>query len=240
MSHNPRNAKAFIAMMAAAGLGSVSYSLSQAHTWHPYQALALFAIATATSRMKIQLPRMTGNMSVNLPFLLLAVASLNLVEALAVACASAVMQSFSKEWLVPNLEQMLFNLSTMLFATALAWGAFHQAFVANPPFSSGLAVSLAAATFFLGQTMPVSTIIALSGNQPFRKVWTNMAQLTFPYFVLSAGVASISLSAGNHVGWQLPVFTLPVMFGVFRSYQVYFQSEAAAEKPLAMAATAGN
>lgn len=191
MSHNPRNATAFVATMTAAGVGSMSYGLSQTNTWHPYQALALFAIATAASRMKIKLPGLTGNMSVNLPFLLIAIAQLSLVEALAVTCASAIVQSFSKNWAVPKLEQMLFNLATMSFATTLAWKAFHAATLAHAGVASALLVSLAAATLFLGQTVPVATIINLTGGGPLRQVWISMAQLTFPYFVLSAGVASI-------------------------------------------------
>lgn len=239
MSHNPRNATAFVATMTAAGVGSMSYGLSQTNTWHPYQALALFAIATAASRMKLKLPGLTGNMSVNLPFLLIAIAQLSLVEALAVTCASAIVQSFSKNWAVPKLEQMLFNLATMSFATTLAWKAFHAATLAHAGVASALLVSLAAATLFLGQTVPVATIINLTGGGPLRQVWISMAQLTFPYFVLSAGVASISLSASDHVGWQIPLVALPVMFGVFRSYQVYFHINTATEKPLAMAAGAG-
>ena len=239
MSHNPRNATAFVATMTAAGLGSLSYGLSQTSTWHPYQALALFAIATTASRMKIKLPGLTGNMSVNLPFLLIAIAQLSLAEALAVTCASAVAQSFAKNWSVPKLEQMLFNLATMSFATTLAWKVFHGTALGQVGVASALLVPLAAAMLFLGQTMPVSTIITLTGGGLWRQVWISMAQLTFPYFVLSAGVASISLSASNHVGWQIPLVALPVMFGAFRSYQVYFRTEATAAKPLTMAASAG-
>ena len=239
MSHNPRNATAFVATMTAAGLGSMSYGLSQTNTWHPFQALALFAIATAASRMKIKLPGLTGNMSVNLPFLLIAIAQLSLTEALAVSCGSAIVQSFSKNWSVPKMDQILFNLATMSFATTLAWEAFHAAALTHAGLASASLVSLAAATLFLGQTVPVATIINLTGGGPLRQVWISMAQLTFPYFVLSAGVTSISMSASNHVGWQIPLVALPVMFGVFRSYQAYFETETEAANPLAMAASAG-
>ena len=239
MSHNPRNATAFVATMTAAGLGSMSYGLSQTNTWHPFQALALFAIATAASRMKIKLPGLTGNMSVNLPFLLIAIAQLSLTEALAVSCGSAIVQSFSKNWSVPKMDQILFNLATMSLATTLAWEAFHAAALTHAGLASASLVSLAAATLFLGQTVPVATIINLTGGGPLRQVWISMAQLTFPYFVLSAGVTSISMSASNHVGWQIPLVALPVMFGVFRSYQAYFETETEAANPLAMAASAG-
>jgi hypothetical protein len=46
------------------------------------------------------------------------------------------------------------------------------------------------------------------------------------------------MSAGR-IEWQIPFVALPVVFGVFRSYQRYFNTEAVVEKPLAMAASAG-
>ena len=239
MSHNPRNAQAFVATMTAVGLGSISYGLSQTNAWHPYQTLVLFAIATAASRMKIQLPGLTGNMSVNLPFLLIAVAQLSLAEALVVTCASALAQSFSKDWSVPKMEQVLFNLSTMSFASALAWKVLHTAALAQGGLPTTLLLPLATATLFLGQTVPVSIILSLTGGGPMLPAWISIAKLTFPYFVLSAGVASISMSASNHVGWQIPLLTLPVMFGVFHSYQTYFETETGVVKPLAAAAVAG-
>ena len=235
MTHNPRNANAFIAIMIAAGLGSISYGLSQANVWHPYQTLALLAIAAAASRLKIKLPGLSGNMSVNLPFLLIAVAELNLVEALAVSCASATLQSLPKDWTRPKVEQMLFNLASMSLSTMLAWQVFRQG-----PAGNGWLLPLAAATFFLGQTAPVATVISLTGGGSLKKVWTDMAQLTFPYFVLSAGVASISMAASRQVGWQIPLVALPVMLGVFRSYQMYFRTEAATEKPFTLAARFGS
>jgi len=239
MSHNPRNAQAFVALMAAAGLGSISYALSQPNAWHPYQTLALFALATVASRMRITLPGMTGNMSVNLPFLLLALAELSLAEALAVTFAAAVVQSFSKNWGVPKLEHTLFNLATMSFATTLAWEIFHSA-SAHSAVPSAFLLPVAVATLFLGQTIPVSTIMALTGGGPVKQVWMTMVQLTFPYFVLSAGVASISMTASDHAGWQAPLVALPVMFGVFRSYQLYFRTATVTvEEPRTMAASAG-
>src|ERR1039458_10098054 len=88
MSHNPRNATVFIALISAAGFCSVGQGLTQATNWHPWEALTLFAVAVAAARMKVKLPGLSGTMSVNLPFVLLAVAKLNLAEALLVGCAS--------------------------------------------------------------------------------------------------------------------------------------------------------
>jgi hypothetical protein len=64
-----------------------------------------------------------------------------------------------------------------------------------------------------------------------------MAQLTFPYFVLSAGVAYM-MAASAHLNWRIPIAALPVMFGMFLSYRLYFR--ATAPKPMAFATSAGH
>jgi len=236
MSHNPQSAKALIALMIAACIGTIGYGLAQANAWHGYEALVLLAVSVIASRMKIKLPGLTGTMSVNLPFLLLAVSELNLVEALAVACATAVVQTFPKNWARPEPEKLLFNASTMSVAAAMAWQVLHSGVASHA--QGPVLLSLATVSFFLGQTLPVSTIIALTGGGPWRRVWMSMAQLSFPYFVLSAGVASM-VATGRYLGWQIPFVALPLMFGVFRSYQLYFRAQAAGETSLVMAASAG-
>ena len=47
MNQNPRNAKAFIALMTVSGLASTLFGLMQSSRWHPYQTVALFAMAIA-------------------------------------------------------------------------------------------------------------------------------------------------------------------------------------------------
>ena len=234
MSPKPQNARAFIALITAAGVASICFGLAQTNSWHPYQALALCGIAAVASRMKIKLPGLAGNMSVNLPFLLIAVAELNLVEALVVAGVSAAVQCFPSDGRKTRPEQMLFNVSSMAFATALAWWVFQQGA------GSAWFVPMATVLFFLGQTVPVSIIISLTTGDTLAKIWTSMARLTFPYFVLSAGVAAMMTSASRQVGWQIPLGALPVMFGVFCSYQTYFLTAIAPEKSAAMSASAAH
>src|SRR5271154_4830605 len=126
MSRNPRQANPFIALVSAAGLCSMAYGLTHAHHWHPQEALTLFVIAVAAARMKVKLPGLTGTMSVNLPFVLLAVAELNLVEALLVACASTMVQCWPKAGAKAKPAQMLFNIGSMASAVALGWQLFHH------------------------------------------------------------------------------------------------------------------
>jgi hypothetical protein len=226
MSHKPRQANTFIALVSAAGLCSIACGLTQAANWHPWEALSLFVIAVSASRMKVKLPRLTGNMSVNLPFVLLAVAELNLAEALLVACASTMAQCWPKGGAKPQPVQMLFNLSSMASAVAVGWRVFHWGANGQPAWlPSALLLPLAVSGFFLLQTIPVSVVIALTEGGMAGKIWMNIARSTFPYYVLSAGMASLAMAARQYPVSPISLVVLLVMYGTYRSFQTYFRRE---------------
>jgi hypothetical protein len=240
MNHNPRFAKPFITLISVAGFGSLVYAATHATTWHPFEAFALLAIAVAASRMNMKLPGLTSNMSVNLPFLLLAAAELNLVEALTVTCLATTVQCLPKDGGKLKRERLLFNLSLMSFAVALTWQVCRLGAVPHLDWlSSALVLPLAALTLFLMQTVPVSVVIDLTDGGSVPAVWSKLAHLTFPNYLLSAGVVSMVVAARHHVGWQLPLLVLPVMYGTYRSYQTYFGREAAVQLPISLGRAAG-
>jgi hypothetical protein len=106
--------------------------------------------------------------------------------------------------------------------------------------SAPLLMAASTATFFLGQTVPVSVIVALTDGGAVRRIWTSIAQMSFPYYVVSAGVTSMVNSAGNHIGWLAAMLVMPVMYAIYRSYRLYFARAAeAVTRPMAFAATVG-
>jgi hypothetical protein len=97
---------------------------------------------------------------------------------------------------------------------------------------------MAAAMVFLAQTIPVAAIISLTEDGKLLRIWSSIFQLSFPYYLLSAGIASIVTTVGQHVGWQIPLLVLPAMYGVFRSYKLYFGGALPLPHPIAMAKSA--
>lgn len=222
--NNTRQIKAFIVAMVLAGIGAAGYASFRSHAQHAYLALAVLALAAASSRMKVKLPGINGNMSVNLPFLLTAVVSLSAAEAVVVTGASTLVQCWPRKNGKFNPQQITFNLSMMMFATAFASLLAHVQWL--PAIASEVrtpvSVLLGAAALFLGQTVPVARIVALTEGKPSTKLWRELVQLSFPYYVLSAGVTSMVQACGSHVGWGLTLAVFPVMFGIHRSYRMYF------------------
>src|ERR1700690_3279531 len=118
--NNTRRIKMFIGAMMLAAVSATGYAGFGSHTLHLYFAIAVLALAAVTSRMKVKLPGIDGNMSVNLPFLLAATVNLSAAEAVAIASLSTVVQCWPKRDARFKPEQMVFNVSMMAFASCLA------------------------------------------------------------------------------------------------------------------------
>ena len=225
--NNTRRIKMFIGAMMLAAVSATGYAGFASHTLHMYFALAVLALAAITSRMRVKLPGMNGNMSVNLPFLLTAVVNLSAAEAVVVACVSTAVQCWPRKGTKLNPQQMAFNLSMMAFASCLASLIFHAEWLRAAQWSSiTLGLVLATVTLFLGQTAPVAAIVAISEGKAAKDIWWNLAQLSFPYYVVSAGVTSMVQTASAHIGWALALAAFPVMFGIHRSFRLYFEKMA--------------
>ena len=230
--NSTRQIKIFIGAMMAAAVITVGYSGSVSHALHTYFALAVLALAAVTSRMKVKLPGVNGNMSVNLPFLLTAVVSLSAAEAVVITVVSTLVQCWPGKNAKFNPQQMAFNLSMMSFASCLASLMFHADWLRGMQWSSStLGLVLATTTLFLGQTAPVAAIVAVSEGKAAGQIWWGLAHLSFPYYVVSAGVTTMMQAVSSHLGWGLALAAFPVMYGIHRSYKLYFGNMAQTLRP---------
>jgi len=238
--NNTRQIKIFIGAMIAAAVITGGYAGFVSHALHIYFALAVLALAALTSRMKVKLPGINGNMSVNLPFLLTAVVSLSAAEAVVVTCVSTAVQCWPQKDAKFKPQQMAFNLSMMAFASCIASLMFHAHWLRGMQWSSStLGLALATATLFLGQTAPVAAIVAVSEGKAVGQIWWSLAHLSFPYYVISAGVTTMVQAVSSHLGWGLALAAFPVMYGIHRSYRLYFGRMAQTPRPEVLVKAAG-
>jgi hypothetical protein len=200
-----------IGMIALVAMAEVGYAVQNMPTQFDYKFWTLLVIAVSTARMKVKIPGLTGNMSVSLPFLLIAGAQLGMVPALLIALPSCAVQCLPRGGGKPQPLRMIFNLSTMALAVASAS-------------LIGIRFGLpgAAGSFFFAQTVLVAAIIRITEGGAFRRIWSSLAHYSFPFYVLSAGIASIVRSS-TQSGWQVPLAALTALYAVYRSYQSYFR-----------------
>ena len=233
----PANAKSLVVVSVLAGcavFGKALLSWGNAHDYPKF--LAYLLVSVAATQFKVSLPRMTSSMSVNLPFILIALVELSLPEALTIAAVSTFVQCFWPESKKRQPVQVAFNVSVLVVAAQTSWVVLRYGF-----HNFALAIVAGTMTILVVNTVPVAAIIAMTERGKTLHIWTQIVQLTFPYYALTAGLAGLVKLAGYAVGWQVPLFILPAMLLVYRSYAFYFKqlgSDSIAPRAVARAAGA--
>ena len=222
--NNTRQIKTFIGAMIAAAVITAGYAGLMSHALHTYFALAVLVLAAVTSRMKVKLPGINGNMSVNLPFLLTAVVSLSAAEAVVVTCVSTAVQCWPRKKC--EIQSAADGVQPQHDGICQLPGQpdvpCRMAARNAPGVPARWDWLLATATLFLGQTAPVAAIVAVSEGKAAGQIWWSLAHLSFPYYVVSAGVTTMVQAVSSHMGWGLALAVFPIMYGIHRSYRVYF------------------
>jgi hypothetical protein len=235
MTNLPIKARILVVVVAVAGLAMFGKAMLQWGQLHEYARFAAYlAVAALTARCRVSLPRMTSSMAVNLPFILIAVLTLSLPEALTIAAVSTFIQSFWPESRKRNPVHVAFNVGVLVIAAQLTWWTLRLNL-----HNAALAVCACGLTILLANTVPVAAIISATEKKELGQVWLNIVQLTFPYYLVAAGLAGLVELANHTVGWQVPLFVLPATFLMYRSFRTYFrQMSEALPGPRALAARA--
>ena len=225
MKRIPQSAKVFVGLVALCALVNLGCGLMRWESVDLIRFGCFVVLSAAASRMKVSLPGLNGNMSVNLPFMLLAALELSLPQALIVAAVSTAVQCLPKNGKSMTALQVLFNISTIVNAVSVAHLLAHSSYGAAAVPKS-LLLAAAAAGFFLLDTFSVAIVIGLAEGAPVLKTWKDIVVLSFPYCVLSAGLASMAATAMMYVAWYVPLAMFPVMTITYASFKRYFMTPA--------------
>lgn len=230
-------AKLMIGAVSCGSLVAFGIGAQQMRDLATPQMFLLLAAGVVASRFKVKVPGVMGNMSGSVPIVLLAILRMSLLGSLLVAVAAAVSQSYASGAKRPQPVQVLFNACTLANASALAFCAFQYS---PDPSPSGrmLMLVVAAAVYFLANTVPVAGIIAITehGN-PF-SLWRTVFFWSFPNYVIGAGMAAIMSAFGSNAGWLALATLMAALFAVYQCYKVYVSHSSF--QPQTMAAAAGH
>ena len=212
-------ARVFIAVVVLCGISVLTYTVLHGASRDPLKFLCYLVIALVASRLKVNLPGITGTMSVNFLFLLLGVLELSLSETMALGCAAVVVQCFDRDRPVPL--QVAFNVCSTALAIAATFAAyrfplFHRV-VGNP----STLLFMAACVYFVANTVPVAAVISLTERRSLRRIWADCYFWSFPYYLVGAGVAGMMSWLHDFTDWQTSLLILPVVYLIYRSYRLY-------------------
>src|SRR5438270_13677645 len=143
----PLSAKAFVGMIVVAGTAILLYGAIHQTSKNIAEFICYLGIAVLASRLKVNLPGITGTLSVNFLFILIGVLDLSFSETLILGAISMVAQCFYPER--PKALQLAFNVCAGSIATALAYLAYHQRLITHVVDSRAILLGLAATIYFI-------------------------------------------------------------------------------------------
>src|SRR5690349_11668136 len=167
-----RQARIFLYTICLAGLataiyGGIVWKINDLPKFIAYLLTAMLA-----SRLKVELPEITGTISVNFLFILIGISELSFSETLLLGCSAILVQCLLTRRRWPRIEQVLFNISSAAVAIWAAYFCFHGPLYARLHSNTALLLMVSAAVYFLFNTLPVATIISLTENKSLQKIWT--------------------------------------------------------------------
>ena len=217
----PIRARLFIFFTVVSGATILGYACFHWHSDDLLKFACYLLISLLAATMKVKLPGLDSLMSVFFLFALLGILELSLAETLIIGCGSALVQCFWKQKNKPEPVKVIFNIfSNQANAIFISYLAYHFSarFLGH---SAPLSLFVATLSYFLCNTFPIAIVISLTEGVPLRGMWKETYFWTLPYYMAGASVVGIIHFANHYIGWQSSLLIVPVMFAIFRSFQLY-------------------
>src|SRR5437764_2433189 len=200
-------AKAFISLVVAVGTGVLLCGAIHPTSKNIAQFICYLLIAILASRLKVNLPGITGTMSVNFLFILLGILELSFTETLVLGTAAIMVQCFYRDR--PSAIQVTFNICASAFSIAVAYDVYHLAFNQWPAGTHPLVLIVAASTYFVANTGSIAAVISLTEGKSLRRIWVECYFWSFPYYLVGAGLAGLVGWLNGKFGWQASLLVVP-------------------------------
>ncbi len=218
MTGVPTQARPFVFFVCAVGALCLLAGVLPWHGSHSLLFPSYLLLTIAASLLKTVLPRSEGTVSVVFVFFLVGICSMTLSETMVLAAVATVVQCFWHTRKRLSLIHFAFNLAQLALAiTASYWtyiSLFRRLFHSKAP----LPLLVAAIVFFLFNSFPVATVVALAEDTPIIQKWDTGYSWTFPYYLIGAAIAGLIQFVNRLAGWEMSILVLPAVYVIYRSY----------------------
>jgi len=210
--------RTFVTMVIVAGAYVVGYGAVHWSSQEPIVFASYLLVATIASRLKVNLPGITGAVSVNFLFILLGLRELGFSETLALGCTAILMHCVRDR---AGVVKAAFDIGTAAIAIATAYRTYHDILLHWPLETAFLPLAAAASVYFVVTTLLLAIIIRLTEHKSLRAICSDCNVYSLPYYSVGAGIAWLIGWFNDVLGWPAGLVTLPVVYLIHRSYPVY-------------------
>ena len=213
------SAKLFISLVVIAGLATLLYGGVHQSSKNIAEFICYLGIAILASRLKVNLPGITGTLSVNFLFILIGILELSFSETLILGAVSMLAQCLYPER--PKALQVTFNVCAGCLSTALAYMVYHQPLANVLVGSRPILLGLAATVYFIANAGSIATVISLTERRPLIRILVDCYFWSFPYYLVGAGIAGSVAWLNQTFNWETSLLLVPAVYLIYRSYRLY-------------------
>lgn len=213
------SAKLFISLIIIGGLGTLAYGAIHQSSRNIAEFICYVGIAVLASRLKVNLPGITGTLSVNFLFILIGILELSFTETLILGAISMLAQSMFPER--PRALQVAFNVCAGSISTAAAYIVYHHPMTNLVVNNRPLLLGLSATVYFIANAGSIATVISLTERRPISRILVDCYFWSFPYYLVGAGIAAIIAWLNHTFNWEASLLILPAVYLIYRSYRLY-------------------
>jgi diguanylate cyclase (GGDEF)-like protein/putative nucleotidyltransferase with HDIG domain len=212
-------AKLFISLIVLAGTGSLVYAGIHQSSKNIAEFICYVGIAILASRLKVNLPGITGTLSVNFLFILIGVLELSFTETMILGAISMLAQCLYPDR--PKALQVTFNICAGAVSTALAYVVYHHRLTNLVINNRPILLGLAATVYFIANAGTIAAVISLTEHRRLGRILVDCYFWSFPYYLVGAGIAGIIAWLSRTYNWEDCLLVFPAMYLIYRSYRLY-------------------
>jgi len=212
-----RSASLFVYSQIALGAAALVAGIANWECSDPLRWTSFAAVAALGSVLRVRLPGVEGAVSVSALFVLVGIVNLSLPETLVLGVIAMLVQCTWRTVNKPRPTQVLFNVGMVGTAVFIGSKLFHSARGTLP---EPMTLGLLALAYFVANTLPVATVIALTGSRRILSVWREYRWM-LPYYVVGCSLAWLIGTVPHAIQWELPIICLPLVYLVHRSNRTH-------------------
>ena len=217
----PLSARTYIVAVLLSGTALTFVGLTQWRIESAGQFAAYLLFATLASALKVNLPTITGTMSVNSLFILISIVQLGQGETMVIGLIGVLIQCLWVPKSRPLPVRVAFSVAANGLAISASYAVFQVPLLAHN--MEGIRVLAVACTYFIVNTALVAVVVSLTERKSVAAIWKACYFWCFPYYLGGAAVAWLSTILNRRFDWQVSLALLPVIYLIYRSYKIYLQ-----------------
>src|SRR5215831_7523988 len=212
-------ARLFITVIVLGGLGTLVYGGIHQSSENIAEFICYLGVAILASRLKVNLPGITGTLSVNFLFILIGVLELSFTETLILGAVSMLAQCLHPER--PKALQVTFNVCAGSISTAVAYLVYHHRMMNLLIDNRPVLLGLSATAYFMANAGSIAAVISLTERRPISRILVDCYFWSFPYYLVGAGIAAMITWLNQTFNWETSLLVLPAVYLIYRSYRLY-------------------